>query len=128
MPATAFGTIWTFYTPSCTATRMTGTSRLKHPSPSLRSCRVRVPCELAPSTHWPERPRMMSTSPPESYADWKAPPQDGASLIWPEPTSLLRETHENQRRLSSADAVLVQNIPLSKLRRLARESIGHDPA
>src|SRR4051812_3032069 len=62
--------------------------------------------------------------PPSRYADWKAPDDDGQLLIWPDADGLLRETHENQRRLSSA-SIRLQNVPLGELRMRQRASIGH---
>lgn len=62
------------------------------------------------------------------YADWKAPAHDASKLIWPEPRTLLDETLSNQRLLSSAEHVLIQNTPLPELRRLARKLIDHDDA
>lgn len=59
------------------------------------------------------------------YADWKAPAEDGQMLIWPDPSTLLAETRENSQRLTSADDVLLQGIPLPELRRQARDFIGH---
>jgi hypothetical protein len=60
------------------------------------------------------------------YPDWKAPSEDGATIIWPQPAQLLSDTLENQKRLSSADNVLLQNIPLPELRRRMRAFIGHE--
>jgi hypothetical protein len=62
------------------------------------------------------------------YQDWKAPRGDGELLIWPDPKQVLRDTRENQRRLSSADSVRVQNVALPELRRAARAWIGHNDA
>lgn len=62
---------------------------------------------------------------PPRYADWKAPADDGAHLIWPEPGRLLRDTLDNQRRLSSAHATRVQNVPLPELRSRLRQWLGH---
>src|SRR5258708_4460642 len=62
------------------------------------------------------------------YARWKAPAEDGQSLIWPEPAELLRDTRTNHERLGSADAVLVQNVPISQVRRRMRQWLGHDDA
>src|SRR5438552_2949018 len=62
---------------------------------------------------------------PHVYADWKAPQEDAATLIWPEPRELLHQTLANQRLLSSATSVRVQNVPLSELRTSARRFIGH---
>ena len=66
-----------------------------------------------------------SASPRTGYADWKAPAEDGQVLIWPEPADLLRDTEDNARRLRAADAVEVQGVPLSDLRRQLRLWIGH---
>ena len=63
--------------------------------------------------------------PADRYDRWKAPPADGQILIWPSPTDLLAEARENQRRLSSSE-ILIQNVPLSELRRQMRQWIGHD--
>jgi hypothetical protein len=68
----------------------------------------------------------MASSPPSTYPDWKAPREDGQTLIWPEPTRLLDETRDNQRRLSGATTTLVQNVPLSEVRRRERQWIGQD--
>ena len=64
------------------------------------------------------------SSAPSGYADWKAPDEDGQVLIWPDASSLLRETRENHRRLAASD-VRVQNVPLRELRRRQRHWIGH---
>ncbi len=58
------------------------------------------------------------------YANWKAPAEDGELLIWPAPADVVRGTIENHRRLSSARA-LVQNVPISELRRVQRSWLGH---
>jgi hypothetical protein len=68
------------------------------------------------------------TSSPHAYPDFKAPREDGEILIWPEPQQLLAETLANQRALSSASGVLVQNVPLPELRRRQRQWIHHDDA
>src|SRR4051812_49344719 len=60
-----------------------------------------------------------------AYPDWKAPAEDGTLLIWPEPTELLRDTRENQRRLSAANNILIQNVPLPEVRKRQREWLGH---
>jgi hypothetical protein len=70
----------------------------------------------------------MTTQPPLVYPDWKAPSSDGDSLIWPAPAKVLEDTRENQNRISRADDILIQNLPLPQLRKLCRESIGHDDA
>src|SRR5439155_6173690 len=65
----------------------------------------------------------MSDSP--RYADWKAPADDALMLVWPQAADLLRTARENVRWLAGLDQVRVQNVPLSKLRRLARKHIYH---
>src|SRR4051794_29384496 len=60
-----------------------------------------------------------------SYADWKAPAQDGEILIWPEPARLIEQTKSNQQRLDSSQHVLIQNTPLPELRRSVRQYLGH---
>ncbi len=68
-------------------------------------------------------------TPPDSrYADWKAPKHDGATLIWPDPSLLIRQTHHNAKKLASAAHVRIQNTPLPVLRRELRTFIGHDDA
>ena len=67
----------------------------------------------------------MTTEPSIHYPDWKAPVDDGAVLIWPEPGQLLADTRENQSRLASAERVLIQNTPLPDLRRAMRAFVGH---
>jgi hypothetical protein len=59
------------------------------------------------------------------YANWKAPAEDGQTLLWPEPGDLLRETVENSKSLAAADSVLVQGVPVSRLRRDIRRWLGH---
>jgi hypothetical protein len=66
----------------------------------------------------------MTSSTPTTYPDWKAPREDGQTLIWPEPAQLLTDTTENHTRLSASD-VRIQNAPLNELRRAARTWIGH---
>jgi hypothetical protein len=58
------------------------------------------------------------------YADWKAPDEDGQFLIWPGPDELLRQTGENQRRLSTSD-VRIQGVPLREIRGAQRKWLGH---
>ena len=70
----------------------------------------------------------MTTPAPHAYADWKAPREDGQILIWPAPATLLAQTLANHKRLSQADHVLVQNVPLAELRRRQRQWIHHDDA
>lgn len=64
---------------------------------------------------------------PSRYADWKAPSEDGQHLLWPDAGDILRQSRENQARLSTSGA-LIQNVPLAELRRRMRAWIGHtDP-
>ncbi len=56
------------------------------------------------------------------YADWKAPADDGAMLIWPEAALLQSQTLDNAKRLSAATAP-VQRVPLAEVRRQARAFI-----
>src|SRR5947209_2284283 len=65
----------------------------------------------------------MSDSP--RYARWKAPAEDGQALIWPEPRELLEGVRENQQLLSRADSSLLQNIPLSQVRKEFRNELGY---
>jgi hypothetical protein len=60
-----------------------------------------------------------------SYPDWKAPAEDGKTLIWPEPAQIVSQTRENLKALSSNDSVRVSGIPLNELRRRQRAMIGH---
>lgn len=61
---------------------------------------------------------------PSRYADWKAPADDGQILIWPAVADLIAKTRENATRFAHSEA-LIQNVPLSHLRRKLREWIGH---
>ena len=70
-------------------------------------------------------PFPMHPAAPTQYADWKAPAGDGELLLWPESDALLRDTEGNARRLSSAESVLVQGVPLPEWRRRLRQWIGH---
>ncbi len=67
----------------------------------------------------------MIDSSPATYADWKAPTEDGQTLIWPKPADLLAQSHANHAALSAAHGVLIQNAPLAALRRQQRRWIGH---
>lgn len=62
---------------------------------------------------------------PSRYADWKAPAEDGQTLVWPEPPALLADARANAGRLRSADHSLLQGIPLPEVRARARAFIGH---
>lgn len=68
---------------------------------------------------------MTLTAPAARYDRWKAPAEDGQTLIWPAPPDLLRETLDNQRRLESAESVRLQNISLPEVRLRMREWLGH---
>lgn len=68
----------------------------------------------------------MSEAAADSYADWKAPGEDGQTLIWPEPGQILKDAAENHRRLSSADGPRIQGVALAAVRRELRRWIGHD--
>jgi hypothetical protein len=59
-----------------------------------------------------------------TYADWKAPAEDGKSVVWPAPQDLIDQTRRNGLVLRGSDT-LIQNIPLHEVRRAAREFIGH---
>ncbi|MEM8875869.1 MAG: hypothetical protein AAGD32_16600 [Planctomycetota bacterium] len=61
------------------------------------------------------------------YADWKAPKQDGETLLWPALDALIADASATHDRLGLAD-VLVQETPLSELRRTARQFLGIDDA
>jgi hypothetical protein len=52
-----------------------------------------------------------------AYPDWKAPAEDSALVVWPDPAQILRETAENHRRLNHWDS------PLAPLRRRQRSSL-----
>ncbi|WP_428938413.1 hypothetical protein [Fontivita pretiosa] len=58
------------------------------------------------------------------YPDWKAPSADGQMIIWPPPDQILAQTLQNQQRLSDAESVRIQGIPLPQLRRRMRQLIG----
>jgi hypothetical protein len=62
---------------------------------------------------------------PATYADWKAPSEDGAVVIWPAGSELIRQARENHEHLSSANHVLIQNEPLPSLRTAQRAWLGH---
>ncbi len=59
------------------------------------------------------------TSSATLYPDWKAPSEDGKTLIWPAPEEICRQTLENLAALSVAQT-RVQNLPLAELRRDVR--------
>ena len=65
----------------------------------------------------------------DAYANWKAPAEDGQTLVWPDGPRLLADTLANAKALNAADSVRVQGVPVSELRRQMRAWIGHgDPA
>src|SRR6059058_968451 len=64
------------------------------------------------------------SDPADRYADWKAPQEDGALLLWPEPARLLADAAANNRLLNSAESTLIQNTPLTALRREARRFLN----
>jgi hypothetical protein len=67
---------------------------------------------------------MTSTAP--RYDRWKAPTEDGQTLIWPAAPQLLADAQENHRRLSSAQSTLLQNVPLPEVRARMRQWLGHE--
>src|SRR5215213_8113455 len=75
------------------------------------------------SDNTPLSPKSSALS-PERYADWKAPADDGAVLLWPEAGELLRDTAANHALLSNADTP-IQGVPLRDLRTQLRAWIGH---
>lgn len=60
----------------------------------------------------------------ERYADWKAPAEDGAVLLWPEAGELLGDAERNHKLLSRAES-LIQGATLRDLRKQFRAWIGH---
>ncbi|HZL34969.1 MAG TPA: hypothetical protein VFC78_06650 [Tepidisphaeraceae bacterium] len=72
-------------------------------------------------------PMTATSLPPASrYARWKAPIEDGGTLIWPAPADLLNDARENHRLLSSADSARLQNVSLPEVRRRMRRWLGHE--
>ena len=67
-------------------------------------------------------------SPAQTYPDWKAPAEDGQTIIWPSAREICDDTIANQKRLSACDAVRVQGVALSEVRKRQREWLGHDDA
>jgi hypothetical protein len=63
------------------------------------------------------------TDPPE-YADWKAPAQDGAVVVWPDAGRLLPDVDRNRAALAGCDVTL-QGISIARLRQLSRELLDH---
>lgn len=60
------------------------------------------------------------------YDRWKAPTGDGQVLLWPSAADLLQDAHDNHRKLTSANSVLLQNVPLPLVRRRMRQCAGQD--
>jgi hypothetical protein len=52
-----------------------------------------------------------------AYPDWKAPAEDSALVVWPEPGQILRDTAQNHKRLAQWKS------PLGELRRKQRECL-----
>jgi hypothetical protein len=52
-----------------------------------------------------------------AYPDWKAPAEDSALVIWPDPAQILRDALANHRRLNEWDS------PLADLRRQQRQAL-----
>jgi hypothetical protein len=59
-----------------------------------------------------------------SYPDWKAPAEDGKTLIWPDPAAIVSQTEDNLKRLSTNET-RIGGLPLNELRRLQRAALGH---
>lgn len=55
---------------------------------------------------------------------WKAPTTDGEVLLWPDPATLVAQSHENHASLAASDAP-IQNVPLRELRADVRRWLGH---
>jgi hypothetical protein len=60
----------------------------------------------------------------QTYPDWKAPAEDGQTLVWPEPTEIVAQARANHARLSSTHGVKLQGVALSELRKRQRAWIG----
>jgi hypothetical protein len=58
-----------------------------------------------------------------SYPDWKAPGEDSALVLWPDPDQILRATTENHQRMAADRSCIVQGEPLADLRRRQREEL-----
>jgi hypothetical protein len=69
----------------------------------------------------------MTSSSSTTYPDWKAPREDGEILVSPEPSQILSDSLDNQKRLASSD-LRVQNVALRELRTMARQWFGHNDA
>jgi hypothetical protein len=55
-----------------------------------------------------------------SYPDWKAPAQDSAVLIWPEPRKFVEETLANKKMLGNESAPVAGSVPLRDVRKAMR--------
>jgi hypothetical protein len=62
------------------------------------------------------------------YADWKAPSQDGQSLLWPAADQFIADCASNQKNFQSDNSVRIGGVRLSELRRRMRQWIGADDA
>jgi hypothetical protein len=58
------------------------------------------------------------------YADWKAPAEDGAVVVWPDAERLLGEVEHNRTELSTAQTP-IQGVPIARLREIARQNLNH---
>ena len=58
------------------------------------------------------------------YADWKAPDQDEAMLLWPRSSALMEQSRRNAALLSAAQSP-IQGLPLHELRTAQRRFVGH---
>jgi hypothetical protein len=56
-----------------------------------------------------------------SYPDWKAPGEDSALLIWPEPRDLIQQTLENRKRMGAEASAVAGRVPLSEVRGSMRQ-------
>jgi hypothetical protein len=68
---------------------------------------------------------MTPTASPPRYDRWKAPTEDGHTLIWPAPEQLLTDAIDNHNHLASAHSVRLQNVPLPQVRTRLRHWLGH---
>jgi hypothetical protein len=58
-----------------------------------------------------------------AYPDWKAPGEDSALVIWPEPEQILRDAIDNHQRLAAERSCIVQGVALGELRRRQRSEL-----
>jgi hypothetical protein len=61
-----------------------------------------------------------------SYPEWKAPSEDMALLLWPDPNQLLRQIVENHQRLGTEKSAVIAGVPLPELRAAARGELNLD--